>query len=131
MSVNNKLTHAIKDRVVQNFQLNASELLISFVDGSTMKVNIVESNSHHFTRATRIRQISEDRVKLFIRMRGRQCVRRNVSRSGKLCDRSGQERSGRVSRISMGLVVESRSKRVIILDLSRIASALDQQSGVG
>jgi hypothetical protein len=31
----------------------------------------------------------------------------------------------------MGLVVESRSKRVIILYLSRIASALDQQSGVG
>ena len=30
----------------------------------------------------------------------------------------------------MGLVVESRSKRVIILDLSRIASALDQQSAL-
>jgi hypothetical protein len=66
MSVNNKLTHAIKDRVVQNFQLNASELLISFVDGSTMKVNIVESNSPPLHEATRIRQISEDRVKLFI-----------------------------------------------------------------
>ena len=64
MSVNHKLTNVVKDRVVQNFQLNASELLISFVDGSTMKVNIVESNSHHFTRATRIRQISEDQAKL-------------------------------------------------------------------
>jgi uncharacterized NAD(P)/FAD-binding protein YdhS len=130
MSVNNKLTHAIKDRVVQNFQLNASELLISFVDGSTMKVNIVESNSPPLHEATRIRQISEDRVKLFIECEDGS-VRRNDSRSGKLCDRSGQERLGRVSRISMGLVVESRSKRVIILDLSRIASALDQQSGVG
>jgi hypothetical protein len=45
MSVNNKLTHAIKDRVVQSFQLNASVLLISFVDGSKMTVTIVECNS--------------------------------------------------------------------------------------
>jgi hypothetical protein len=42
MSVNNKLTHAIKDRVVQKFQLNASELLISFVDGSTMRVTLID-----------------------------------------------------------------------------------------
>ena len=34
MAVNNKLTHAIKDRVAQNFQLNASVLLINFVDGN-------------------------------------------------------------------------------------------------
>ena len=44
MAVNHKLTHVVKDRVVQSFHLNASELLISFVDGSTMKVKIVESN---------------------------------------------------------------------------------------
>ena len=42
MSVNNKLTHAIKDRVVQSFQLNGSELLISFVDGSTMTVTLID-----------------------------------------------------------------------------------------
>ena len=65
MSVNNKLTHAIKDRVVQNFQLNASELLISFVDGSTMKVNIVESNSPPLHEATRIRQIFRGSSKTF------------------------------------------------------------------
>ena len=34
MAVNLKLTRAIKDRVVQNFQLNASVLLINFVDGN-------------------------------------------------------------------------------------------------
>jgi len=45
MAVNNKLTHAIKDRVVQSFQLDASELLISFVDGSTMTIKIAECNS--------------------------------------------------------------------------------------
>jgi len=43
MAVNLKLTRAIKDRVVQNFQLNASVLLISFVDGSKMTVTIAES----------------------------------------------------------------------------------------
>ena len=45
MPVNLKLTHAIKDRVVQSFQWNASELLISFVDGSTMTITIAECNS--------------------------------------------------------------------------------------
>src|SRR6266478_4342764 len=64
MSVNHRLTLLVKDRVVQNFQLNASELLISFVDGSTMKVNIVESNSLPLREGARIRQISEDQAKL-------------------------------------------------------------------
>jgi hypothetical protein len=35
MAVNLGLTYAVKDRVVQNFQVNGPELLISFVDGST------------------------------------------------------------------------------------------------
>jgi len=35
MAVNLRLTHAVKDRAVQHFQVNGSELLISFVDGST------------------------------------------------------------------------------------------------
>jgi hypothetical protein len=64
MAVNHKLTHVVKDRVVQYFQLNASELLISFVDGSTMKVKILESNSPPLREGARIRQISEDQAKL-------------------------------------------------------------------
>ena len=64
MAVNLKLTHTIKDRVVQNFQLNASELLISFVDGSKMAVTIVECNSPPLHEGARIRQISEDQAKL-------------------------------------------------------------------
>jgi len=64
MSVNDKLTHAIKDRVVQNFQLNASELLMSFVDGLTLTVTIVESNSPPVKEGARIRQISEDQARL-------------------------------------------------------------------
>jgi hypothetical protein len=63
MAVNNKLTHAIKDRVVQNFQLNASILLINFVDGSKMTVTIAECNSP-LHEGARIRQISEDQTKL-------------------------------------------------------------------
>ena len=66
MAVNHKLTHVVKDRVVQNFRLNASELLISFVDGSTMKVKIVESNSPPLREGARIRQISEDQAKLLL-----------------------------------------------------------------
>jgi hypothetical protein len=64
MAVNLKLTHAMKDRVLQGFQLNASELLFSFVDGSTMTVIIAESNSPPLLEGARIRQISEDGAKL-------------------------------------------------------------------
>ena len=49
MSMNHKLTNVVKDRVVEHFLLNGSELLIDFVDGSTMTVKIAESNSPHFT----------------------------------------------------------------------------------
>jgi len=64
MAVNHKLTNVVKDRVVQNFQLNASELLITFFDGSTMKVTIAECNSPPLREGARIRQISEDQAKL-------------------------------------------------------------------
>src|ERR1700675_2384385 len=64
MAVNLKLTHAVKDRVVQNFKLNDSELMISFVDGSTMTVSIIVSNSPPLREGARIRQISEDQAKL-------------------------------------------------------------------
>ena len=65
MAVNHKLTHVVKDRVVQNFQLNAPDLLISFLAGSTMNIKIVESNSPRFMSA-RIPQISEDRATIVI-----------------------------------------------------------------
>jgi hypothetical protein len=64
MAVNLKLTHAVKDRVVQGFQLNASEVLITFVDGSTMTVTIAECNGLPLHQGARIRQISEDQTKL-------------------------------------------------------------------
>src|SRR5258705_4111303 len=64
MAVNLKLTHAIRDRVVQNFQLNGSVLLINFLDGSKMTVTIAECNSPPLQEGARIRQISEDQTKL-------------------------------------------------------------------
>jgi hypothetical protein len=64
MAVNLRLTHAGKDRAVQNFQVKGPELLISFVDGSTMKVKIVESNSPPLREGARIRHNSEDQAKL-------------------------------------------------------------------
>jgi hypothetical protein len=64
MPVNPKLTRAIKDRVVQNFQLNASMLLIDFVDGSKMTVAIAECNSPPLHVGVKIRRVSEDRTKL-------------------------------------------------------------------
>ena len=64
MPVNHKLTGVVKNRVVQSVQLNASELLISFVDGSTMTLKIVESNSPPLREGARIRKISEDQAKL-------------------------------------------------------------------
>jgi hypothetical protein len=64
MAVNLKLTRVVKDRVVQSFQLNGSELLISFVDGSKMTVTIMECNSPPLKEGARIRQISEDQAEL-------------------------------------------------------------------
>jgi hypothetical protein len=40
MAVNLRLTHAVKDREVQKFQVTGSELLITFFDGSMMTVTI-------------------------------------------------------------------------------------------
>ena len=65
MAVNLRLTHAVKDRVVQNFQVKGSELLIRFVDGSMMTVTIAECNSLPLHEGARIRQISEDETTLF------------------------------------------------------------------
>jgi hypothetical protein len=70
MGLNRKLTRVVKDRVIQNFQMTGSELLIGFGDGSTMKVKIVESNSPPLPRGARIRRISEDQAKLVIECEG-------------------------------------------------------------
>ena len=64
MAVNLRLSHAVKNRVVQNFKVNASEVLIGFCDGSTMMVTIAECNSLPLHEGARIRQVSEDQTTL-------------------------------------------------------------------
>jgi hypothetical protein len=110
MTVNLRLTHAVKDRVIQSIQLNASELLISFVDGSTMTVTIAECNSPPLHEGARIRQPSEDEAKILVECGRRQYAGRDDSRSGELCDRSGQEQSGRVSRLGCGLLALAENR---------------------
>jgi hypothetical protein len=66
MAVNHKLTHVLKDRIVQSMQVNASEVSIGFFDGSTMKIKIMESNSPPLREQAHIRTISENQAKLLI-----------------------------------------------------------------
>jgi hypothetical protein len=66
MAVNHKLTRVLKDRIIQNMQVNASEVIIGFFDGSTMKIKIMESNSPPLREQVHIRTISEDQAKLLI-----------------------------------------------------------------
>ena len=77
MAVNLRLTHAIKDRVVQSFQLNASELLINFVDGSMMNVKIVDPIAYRsamvpaFARSPKMTQSFCSSVKTTVRSTSR------------------------------------------------------------
>ena len=66
MALNHKLTRVLKGRIVQSMQVNASEVSIGFLDGSTMKIKIMESNSPPLREKARIRTISEDQAKLLI-----------------------------------------------------------------
>jgi hypothetical protein len=66
VAVNHKLTNVVKARLVQDFQLNAPDLLVTFVDGSTMNIKIVESNSPPLREGVRIRQVSENRATIVI-----------------------------------------------------------------
>ena len=103
MAVNLKLTHAVKDRVVQNFQLNGSELLISFVDGSTMTVTIVECNSPPLQEGARIRQISEDEAKILFECEDDSTLDLTIFEPGKSVIVRDKNLGGRISRIGCGL----------------------------
>jgi hypothetical protein len=72
----------------------ASELLIGLVDGWTMKVKVVESNSPPLREGARIRQISEDRAKLVIEYEDDRHNRSDLGRSWQLRKPPGQEQSG-------------------------------------
>ena len=99
MAVNLRLTHAVKDRAVQDFRLNGSELLIRFFDGSMMTVTIAECNSLPFHEGARIRQVSEDQTMLLFECEDESILDVTIVDPGN-CDCSRQERSGRISRVS-------------------------------
>jgi hypothetical protein len=54
-----------------------------FVDGSTMKIKIVESNSQPLLEGARIRQISEDQAKLVIECEDSSTIDVNLANPGK------------------------------------------------
>jgi hypothetical protein len=97
-----KLTHAVKDRVIQSFQPNGSELLIGFVGDSTMTVTIAECNSPPLHEGVRIRQISEDQAKVLFECEDDSTLDVTIVDPGSSVAVAGQEQSGRVSRISCG-----------------------------
>jgi hypothetical protein len=121
MSVNQKLTNVVKDRVVQHIQLNASELLISFVDGSTMTVTIAECNSPPLHEGARIRQISGGQAKILFECEDDSTLDVTIVDPGNSVI-VGIKRWGRVSRVSCGKVLRLSIGR-IFLDASAMFTA--------
>ncbi len=66
MTPNHKLTNVIKGRIVQDLQMNATEVSMRFSDGSTMLVKVMESNSPPLKNGACIRAFSEQSVTLII-----------------------------------------------------------------
>ena len=66
MTPNHKLTNVIKGRIVQDLQMNATEVSMRFSDGSTMHVKVMESNSPPLKNGARIRTVSEKSVNFIV-----------------------------------------------------------------
>jgi len=66
MTPNRKLTNVIKERIVQDLQMNATEVSMRFSDGSTMHVTVMESNSPPLKNGARIRAVAEQSVTLIV-----------------------------------------------------------------
>jgi hypothetical protein len=66
MTPNRKLTNVIKERIVQDLQMNATEVSMRFSDGSTMHVKVMESNSPPLKNGARIRAVAEQSVTLIV-----------------------------------------------------------------
>jgi hypothetical protein len=67
MPVNHKLTNAIRGRIIRRFQQSGGELLISFHDGSAMRIREMETNSPPLALGAQIKLIEEDGAELTIR----------------------------------------------------------------
>ena len=67
MSVNQKLTHVIRGRVIRKFKEGPGELVIGFNDGSTMKIRDMETNSPPLALGAQIEVVEEDGTGFTIR----------------------------------------------------------------
>jgi hypothetical protein len=66
MSLNQKLTHLIKGRTIQDLQMNPSEVSLRFSDGSTMRVKVMESNSPPLKNGAKVSAVFEQPISLRI-----------------------------------------------------------------
>jgi hypothetical protein len=90
MTLNQKLTHLIKGRTIQDLQMNPSEVSLRFSDGSTMQVKVMESNSPPLKNGAKLSGIYEQSTSLRILCEDERCARQNQEKRralGGLCRR--------------------------------------------
>jgi hypothetical protein len=66
MSLNQKLTHLIKGRTIQDLQMNPSKVSLRFSDGSTIQVKVMESNSPPLKNGAKVNAVFEQSTSLRI-----------------------------------------------------------------
>jgi hypothetical protein len=62
MPVNHELTNIIKARVIRRFKESGGELVISFHDGSAMKIRDMETNSPPLAAGAQIKEVQRTHV---------------------------------------------------------------------
>ena len=67
MPVNHELTNIIKARVIRRFKESGGELVISFHDGSAMKIRDMETNSPPLALGAQIKEVEEEGAGFTIR----------------------------------------------------------------
>jgi hypothetical protein len=60
MTPNHKLTNVIQGRIVEELQMNPTQVFMRFSDGSSMRVKVMESNSPPLKNGARIRAVSKN-----------------------------------------------------------------------
>ena len=66
MTPNQKLTNVIKGRIIEDLQINPTDVSLRFADGSVMHVKVMESNSPPLKKGARIRAVYEQSAALAI-----------------------------------------------------------------
>jgi hypothetical protein len=66
MTPDQKLTRVVKGRVIEDLQMNPSEVSLRFSDGSTMQVKVMESTSPPLKNGAKVSAIFEQSTSLEI-----------------------------------------------------------------